>query len=306
MTTQAIAPRIRWVPAITGLSLWVAGTALLLENQITSGHWDVAHLAVPILTGATCVAGVLSHHAFARWQLISGTALAVLALLGSTLCILNTLSRVAVAKDDTEATVQATNRTYGEKSAALEAAKTSAKLECKTIGKRCEAWNARVDQLTRELSSITVKSTDPQADALVRIAVLVGFDGNRTRAIVVALQPAALPIFLEFGAIILLGVAFPHRKRATVYTPATVSDNLLDLPSEIRKSFSQGEALSDFRSLKSTGSQKFLADRWRVSEGCVSKWLSAWEVAGDAKRRRVGKSNQLAAVPQRRALPAPR
>ena len=303
MTTQTLTPKIRWVPAITGFSLLTAATALLLEDQFRSGHWDVSHLVVPILTGATCVAGVLAHHAFARWQLISGTALAMLALLGSALCILNTLSRTATARDDAEATVQATNRTYGDKTADLKAAKIEQAKECKSsIGPKCEKWIARVDKLTSELGGIVVKSSDPQADAIVRIAVLVGFDGNRTRAIVVALQPAALPIFLEFGAIVLLGVAFPHRRAAIVSASVTVSDRLPDLPSEIRKALTQSEALSDFRGLKSTGSQKFLADRWRVSEGCVSKWLSAWERGGAIERRRNGKALLAIAVPTPRRL----
>lgn len=302
MTIATITPRVRWVPAITGAALWVAGTALLLEDQFRSGHWDVAHLAVPILTGATCVAGVLSHHAFARWQLISGVALALLALLGSGLCLLNTLGRTAADRDAKLGAAMKTNRTLDSKLSDLKDAKASAKTECRTIGPKCTQWLARVDLLTNETAGMSTAALDPKADAIVRLAVLVGFDGERTRATVTAIEPAALPIFLEFGAIVLLSVAFPHRKRATVHTSTTVSDKLPGLASEIRKSFSQGEALSDFRSLKTTGSQKFLSERWQVSEGCVSKWLSAWERGGAIERRRNGKALLAIAVPRPRRL----
>ena len=71
---------IAFTPLVTGLSLWVAATALLLEDAYRANHWDVQHLAVPILTASTCVAGVLAHKALARLKFISGLALAVLAV----------------------------------------------------------------------------------------------------------------------------------------------------------------------------------------------------------------------------------
>lgn len=296
MATVENTPRIYWLPAVTGAALLIAATAMLLETAYLSNHWDVAHLTVPILTISTCVAGVLAHHAICRFQL-RAVPLIALALLGSVLCILNTLSRTAVAKDDTEAATQATNRTYGEKVSALEAAKVSAKAECKTIGKRCEAWNARVDQLTRELSGITVKSIDPQADAIVRIAVLVGFDGPRTRAIVTALQPAALPTFLELGAIVLLGVAFPHRRRARVQVLPTIAE---PSPAILVQSFTKADALRDFRKMGEAGSGVQLSRRWAVHPATVSRWLSEWKAEGAINRHRDGK-----AVRSVLALPAP-
>ena len=103
MTDHHDTPRVHAVPLTTGFLLWVAATALLLEDAARTGHYDVQHLAVPILTASTCVAGVLAHHALARLKLISGLALVLLACLGSALCVLNTLGRTAADRDSRQA-----------------------------------------------------------------------------------------------------------------------------------------------------------------------------------------------------------
>ena len=99
-------------------------------------------------------------------------------------------------------------------------------LECGKRGPRCKEWEVRVDALTTELASMRVVSVDPRADAIARLAVLVGLNGDRAKAIVQAIEPAALPIFLELGAIVLLGIAFPHRKRAIVANTETIAATL--------------------------------------------------------------------------------
>jgi hypothetical protein len=56
-------------------------------------------------------------------------------------------------------------------------------------------------------------------------------------------------------------------------------------------------ALDDLRvMLRKSGhipEQQFLVDRWGVSEGCVSKWLTHWERSGLVSRMREGKSNVI-------------
>ena len=118
---------------------------------------------------------MLAHQRFARWRLIGGTGFALLALLGSLVMATATLGRIAEAKDSKSSTVQEVNRTYGNKADDLKAAKAEQAKECKSIGKKCAAWNARVDKLTSELAGIVVKSSDPKADAIARLATLGGW-----------------------------------------------------------------------------------------------------------------------------------
>jgi transposase-like protein len=69
---------------------------------------------------------------------------------------------------------------------------------------------------------------------------------------------------------------------------------------EIQKAWSKHEALTDLRKLKEVGTQKFLAERYGVSEATVSKWLKDWQTNGEVARPRDGRKKQVL------ALPAPR
>ena len=154
--TRTVSP----LPCAVGVLLWGAATALLLEDAIHTGRYDVATRATPILTAATVAAACLAHMRFASWRLVGGAGFAALALLGSVVMATGTLGRIAEAKDGKEAVIQATNRTYGLKDAELTKAKAERDRECRPIGPRCKDWQARVDVLTAELSRIVVKSSD--------------------------------------------------------------------------------------------------------------------------------------------------
>lgn len=280
------------VALIVGLALWAGATAILCEDVFHSGHLTITHALQPVLTAGTVAAAVWVHRA--RW--IAKPAFLVLALIGSLATLYGTMGRQATAKDDTEATIQATNRTYGDKQSELRAAKVEQARECKTIGKRCEAWNTRADKLSAELSGIVVRSTDPRADAVARLVTVMGGNGAKAREIVAALDPIVLPLFLEFGSIVFFAVAFPHRRRAQ---PAATERNHEEPITVVARVYTQGEALRDFRKLRAVGSQQFLAERYGVDKSTVSRWLQAWETEGHVSRKRAGKERPV------RALPAP-
>ena len=142
-------------------------------------------------------------------------------------------------------------------------------------------------------------AVDPRADAVARLAVLVGFDGERAKAIVRAIEPAALPVFLEVGAIVLLGIAFPTRKRAIVKDCASIA------PKEtatVSQALTRAAALADLQSMREAGSGRVLADRWGVHPATVSRWLSEWQATGEIARERDGKSLRAIAGPRRQKL----
>ena len=285
---------IAFVPFTTGLALWLAGTALLMEDSWRAGHWDVQHLAVPILTAATCVAGCLAHMRLARLRLLSGLALAALALFGSGLCVLNTLSRTATDRDRTIAVAMAANRVLHDRQGELDRARVEMTRECKARGPRCREWEQRVDNLTRETAPMLALAVDPRADAVARLAMLAGLDGERTKQIVKAIEPAALPVFLELGAIVLLGISFPARKAATAKQPLPVADNTDETLKGCARVWSREEALQDMLRLKEVGAQRFLAARYGVDKSTISRWMSQWETEGHVQRTRDGQSKAVA------------
>ena len=281
MTTTTVHPRVLWLPAATGTSLWVAATALLLEDAYRSGHWDVQHLAAPILTGATCIAGTMAHHALARLRIVSGLALAVLALIGSGLCVLNTLGRTAADRNHKQAVAMAGNRVLHDRQVELDRAREEMTRECKVRAQRCREWEQRVDALQRETAGMLALAVDPRADAIGRLAALVGLDAEQAKEVVKAIEPAALPIFLELGAIVLLGVAFPVRR----LRPASECKREAIVDANVAKAF---------RALN----QRELAQAWGCHESTVSRKLRALESAGRLQRVREGKS-MLALPPPR-------
>ena len=217
-----------------------------------------------------------------------------MALIGSLATLYGTMGRQADAQDDKAATIGAANRTYGAKADDLRAAKVEQAKECKQIGPKCERWNARVDQLTRELGAITVRSTNARADAIGRLATLVGGNGERTKEIVAVLDPILLPLFLEFGSIVFFAVAFPHRKPAVVNTRVTPAH---DGAAEVVQSFTREAALADLRRMRSAGSNKVLAEKWGVHPTTAGRWLAEWQDAGTVERRRDGKVMKAIAAP---------
>jgi hypothetical protein len=145
-----------------------------------------------------------------------------LALLDSQATVYGTLGRQAEVRDLKQADAMAENRSLSLEDEELVQAKVLAKKECVTIGPRCQQWHTRVDTLTREMSSLRAIAVDPRADAIQRLATLLGLDGNHVRAIDQAFDPLVLPPFLEMGSILFFAGAFPMRHTiAQLLQPAT-------------------------------------------------------------------------------------
>lgn len=290
------------IPLSIGILLWAGATGLLLEEAIAHHKYDVATMATPVLTAATVAAACLAHLRFASFRLIGGTGFALLALLGSIVMATGTLGRLAEAKDSKEAGTQATNRTYGNKADDLKAAKVEQARECRSIGKKCEAWNARVDKLTSELSGIVVRSSDPKADAIARLATLLGFDGKWIKEVVAAFDPVLIPLFLELGSVGFFAAAFHPRKHEIVIEPERNVPETVTVAHPLHATVSQSEALRDIHQLGDVPAQSILAKRWRRDPSTVSRWLAEWHEQGLIDRKRIGRAKASSIV---LALPAP-
>src|SRR5688572_16858232 len=124
-----------------GTALWLGATAMLVEDAFHSGQLTVTHAMQPLLTAGTVAAAVWVHRA--RWFAKPGFL--TLALLGSLVTVYGTMGRQAESGDGRHAKAAATNAAYSRKLADLQHAKAEQARECRVIGKRCQAWNERVD-----------------------------------------------------------------------------------------------------------------------------------------------------------------
>jgi hypothetical protein len=262
---------------------------LLTADALTTGHLTITHALQPLLVLGTVAAAVLAHRS--GWRAPVNTLLFLLvALLGSLATVYGTLGRQADARDAKVGTALAENRTLQLRNEALDVAKADAKRECASgFGQRCTNATARVDKLVSDMASLRTVSPDPRADAIADLLWLVASaDKARVRAIVAAIDPLLLPIFLELGSVVFFAAAFPGR--ATGRNGVQLSET----QSAMRRPWSQAEALAQFRQMREIGAQQFLADRWSVDKSTVSRWLRQWETDGLIRRRRDGRCKSVA------------
>lgn len=304
MPATSTATRCAWTPLTIGFFLWSGATALLCEDVMHTGQVTVQHALMPLLTASTVAAAVFAHKRFRAWKPLGFLMFAALAVLGSGLTIYSTIGRVASTNEGQASEARAGNEALQRKLADLDHAKAEQKKECRVIGKRCSAWNARVDQITAELDGKSTRAENPRIDAAVMfITTLTNADAGKVRAIIAALEPVSLPLFLEFGSIVFFAAAFPHRKQLTLSQPTRMEKvESVQLCLEKEESVqpfqtTREQALTDLRKLNACGSQRFLADKWGVSEGQVSKWMQGWERDGQIDRTRNGKSKATLALP---------
>src|SRR5262249_54559313 len=162
------------------LALWIGATSLLLEDGWRNG-FTVSNLLMLLLTGCTVAAAVQCHRTLRAWRPILAVLFLLLASLGNLATVSGTLGRQAQNRDAKQAEHVQENKTLTIKEQELATARTEAAKECAKIGPRCKDWQARVDKLTQEISGLKPVAIDARADAVARIAKLLGMDSVRAR-----------------------------------------------------------------------------------------------------------------------------
>jgi hypothetical protein len=303
---------VAWGALVIGLLFALAAAVLLVEDALHRGL-SVHHALQPVLVLGAAASGIYAHHSLADRRLGYFLAFLVVAALGSALVVYGTMGRQADARETRQSETRSGNDQHALIKAELTDAKAGRDVECKgkgANGPKCKDWQGRVDVLAAKLGKLKTASLDPRADALGDFASLIGFDRERTMAIVAAIDPVALPMWLELGTIVFSGFAFPParkprrwgRKSEETVTLATESEeSVRTLLASEPVAYTRSEALADFRTMRTSPSQKALASRWGVSEPTVSKWLAVWASDG-----LISRSDRLGRERAALALPAPR
>lgn len=295
---------------VGGIAAAAGATALLLRDAFTTG-FTVEHALMPLLVGLTTLTGHLALQAIREWRMFAAAGLAFVAAMGSTLTIYETMGRRAEVRDTKTATAAAHAQERADKERMLRenteaVAKLRRKLvaECGTgLGRRCQGYEysiktyeAAIRAYEAELARSPVVPVDAKADRVAGVASLAGYNPDRVKQLVALFEPFALPLFLEFGSIILLSVGLAPASPAPL--PAPVPHKA----QPVRRSgpYTKAEAEQDIISLLATDGyipeQSVLVERWHVSKGCVSKWLTEWEDDGLIVRKRDGRRNMLQLV----------
>jgi hypothetical protein len=150
-----------------------------------------------------------------------------------------------------------------------------------------------LERLRWQGAAVTI---NPKADAIAKIGKLAGVNGEKAQATVRALDPVALPIFLELGSMIFFSAAFVRRKQAKQdrqelrnsfsFQPETLETSTESVAPETgrKKAFSKDQALRAFNAMRSSGSQKSSQIGKECRNPQCPKWLARWQSNGAINR----------------------
>lgn len=302
-------------PAIAGGVLAsAAATALLMRDAFVTG-WTLDHALMPVLVGLTVLTSHLCWQALRERKLISAAGMMILAVVGSTITVYETMGRRAEVRDLKVAS--ATKSAEHVAQIAADYAKARAMViqsqgwvadECKSgRGKRCEGQTftlrqreAYAKQLEQELSGLqAAPPVDPKAERVAALAALFGWSPQRAKMAVQIFEPFVFPLMLELSAIFLFGFGIRHSMTTfeRQLTPAEIDDlrPLVtpenDPPPGNRTNVVDHPVIVALRSADRPLSNRELARRMGVSEGEASKrWQ---EVSDQVQASRDGKWRRI-------------
>lgn len=308
-------------PAIAGGLVAAAGaTALLVRDAWVTG-WTVDLALMPALVGLTVLAGHLFWKALSSGRVVAAGLIAILACYGSLLTVNETMGRRAEIRDgkimsaeakqaariSAEAELASVTQTYNwalpdmasECAGAPDPLPPSGWPKCRSKRGTVKALEQRVATLKGEVAAIAPAPVDAKTDRVATIAAWFGAPPLAVRGVYGTLEPFLMPIFLELASIVLFSFGLG---RGSPNAPAPApSQSIITNDDEPIASKSKDEALADLQTLLKIGqtvpSQDWLADRWKISKGTVSKWLSEWEASSTVPaRQRDGKVKFLVAA----------
>lgn len=305
---------------VGGVAAAGGAIALLVRDAFVSG-WSVDHALMPVLVGITILAGHLLWEALRRGRLIAALGLALLAIFGSGLTVIEAMGRRAEVRDvkvasaiDVETQRKHLRTMLTEAEEILARHRATLATECASgKGRKCDGmtytvltWESAVAGYETKLAKLGApRPVDPKGE---RVAAVVAFftslkEGDVKQGVAL-LEPFAMPLFLELGSIVLFSFGFSsgRRKPIVAEAPAEQVTPVADhqpLPPK-GGSKTKIEAERDLVMLLAMGttieSQDWLADRWGVGKGTVSKWMVDWEERGIVTRAQAGRCKQIVAA----------
>lgn len=297
---------------VGGVAAAGGAIALLVRDAFTSG-WSVDHALMPVLVGITILSGHLLWEALRRGRLIAAFGLALLAIFGSGLTVIEAMGRRAEVRDvkvasavDVETQRKHLRVMLTEAEEILAKHRALLATECASgKGKKCDGmtytvltWESAVAGYEAKLAKLGApKPVDPKGE---RVAAVVAFftslkEGDVKKGVAL-LEPFAMPLFLELGSIVLFSFGFSGRKKREIAAavPAEQVTPVAEPMSPTPKggSMTKIEAERDLVTLLALGkaipSQDWLTERWGVGKGTTSKWLADWEDRGLVTRTQSG------------------
>ena len=298
----------RWLAIATGMVAATWALALLLQEPIATGQWSMNQFSPAIATAVTIALGILFSTARKSWRLIYAVGFLVAFLYGTFLTIYVSVGNQKTMTGNKALTVESHNKAIGAKREEISKAKerlataeTMVERETanKNCGRACNDWKSRAAEVRSHLAILEVqlarlgseRIAQPQASAMAgAAATLFGIDASAAEVKLSALEPFALPLFLDLVAIIALGYGLHGPRPATVAQPVKQALTF-------ERPLTDAEIEELRRKLQSLGGrvemQDDLARHLGVHKGEASKRIAKAVKAGVVRQERNGRSNAV-------------
>lgn len=321
-----------------GVGILAVGGALfvLLESSFKSGQWTSTDVILPVALAITIGAGKLAYSALSERVFTSAAGFTAAFLIGTTLVVLASVGKQASHYDaETSAINHANSRitainddiARSEKRLAVAEAEVEKQIQgvpkynkrgkrigwhvkpgCPEKG-RCADWKLRAREIKSHIERLRsqkqelgpARKADPRANHWAEVLILFGLAAEADRPAIIKgialLQPILTTLLLELTSCWALGFAFHRRKEkpAVSSKPAPAS---APTPPNGGKRTKKSEAQADIIQLRKPIPQETLTERWGVTKGTASAWLTEFEIDGLVKREREGKRNIIVPVPR--------
>jgi hypothetical protein len=286
-----------------------AGAAIsLLVRDASNTGFTLDHAMMPVLVFLTVLLGHEAWRALKEAKLISFVGFVLLAVIGSTVIVSETMGRRAESRDAKVSEATKDVNAYAALLANLDRAnklvaeaESWVASECKTgLGPKCRGVTFTRDQrqafaekLRKDAEAHKAPAPiDSKADRVAAFAALFGFGEAAVKKAVHMFEPFVLPLFLELGAIFLFGFGVRTRSVSvsTVSEPKALSFEGPYTDEEIE------ELTKVLNGMGQPLTNDEVAAALRISKSEASKRVQKAVEAGKVVKLKTGRFNQISLV----------
>jgi hypothetical protein len=286
-----------------------AGAAIsLLVRDASNTGFTLDHAMMPVLVFLTVLLGHEAWRALKEAKLISFVGFVLLAVIGSTVIVSETMGRRAESRDAKVSEATKDVNAYAALLANLDRAnklvaeaESWVASECKTgLGPKCRGVTFTRDQrqafaekLRKDAEAHKAPAPiDSKADRVAAFAALFGFGEAAVKKAVHMFEPFVLPLFLELGAIFLFGFGVRTRSVSvsSVSEPKALSFEGPYTDEEIE------ELTKVLNGMGQPLTNDEVAAALRISKSEASKRVQKAVEAGKVVKLKTGRFNQISLV----------
>lgn len=236
-----ITTTIRSVPAIIGGTIAAGIAWATIVRDVGFLNIGLDHIQAAALVGLTVLAGHLAAQAWKQGHLLAPAALVMLATIGSALTVYSAMGNRAEVRDTKVATASMSEavreRIESDLATTTKLVEQAIKWQANSCGRdrtsdSCKGHTFLLRQ--REASQKALQAQlletgpivtpEPKAAQVALLAGLAGYDGDKAKRFVSAIDPLVTPLFFELLAILMFSFGLGHKSASATSVIEAAND----------------------------------------------------------------------------------